>query len=230
MVNYRSAIIVPRDSPLRGLADLRGRTIATAFGSTTHRDAVRELADAGLSATDVHLVNLDQAEHAAVIGRGGAIRWGNIDAIATYDPTIAIANDRRLARTLKEWTSHGVVVASDDVVRRRRVELERFLEAYAQAFNAYAQNPSRFDSLYAEDSRLPLSRELYSVMAAPEPSLRATSPAGVTITLDSVRQRMLQRDAEIAFNLGILKKPLSVVGMLDLQIADRISSPAATSR
>ena len=75
MVRYRSAIVVPVGSKLQSLADLKGKTIAAAFGSTTHRDVVRILTENNLL-DQVKLVSLDQAEQAGVIERGGEERWG----------------------------------------------------------------------------------------------------------------------------------------------------------
>ena len=73
MVNYRSAFLVPPGSQAKILQDLLGKKVATAFGSTTHRDAVRILAEAGLEVgKNIQLVNVDQAEHVALIARGGS--------------------------------------------------------------------------------------------------------------------------------------------------------------
>ena len=109
LVNYRSAFVVPPDSTIHSVADLRGKIIATAFGATTHRDAVRVLSEAGIEASrDVTLVNVDQAEHASVVGAGAHHgRWGNIDAIATYDPTVVSAVSKKLAKIVYEWPSLG---------------------------------------------------------------------------------------------------------------------------
>lgn len=222
MVNYRSAFIVPPGSPAKTLRDLIGKKIATAFGSTTHRDAVRFLTEAGLEiGKDVTLVNVDQAEHAALIGRGGTGTWGEIAAIATYDPTIAVTVQGNNARVLKEWVSPAVVVAHEEIIKRRPDDLKRFLQAYVESFALYARDANRFDLLYSEDSRLPLPNEVYRSMASYEPNLEAKDVASVNIVLDSSQQEALQRNADSALSIGIIQKPVDTRKSLDMDLAER---------
>jgi sulfonate transport system substrate-binding protein len=222
LVNYRSAILVPPSSPLKELADLSGKKVATAFGSTTHRDAARILRDASLEVgTDVTFVNLDQAEHAALIARGGSEKWADIDAIATYDPTIAVTIEQKKARVLHEWISPAVVVASEDLIKNRSNDLMQFLRAYIESYSIYAKDPERFNALYSQDSRLPLSSEIYKQIAACEPNMAASKPSGVDIILDEKRQETMQRNAEIALSLGIIKKPVNMAQYTDVSLAER---------
>ena len=206
MVNYRSALLVPPDSPLKDLSDLRGRRIATAFGSTTHRDTVQRLIQSGLDVgKDVTMVNLDQAEHAALIARGGAQRWGDVDAIATYDPTIAVSLQANRARVLKEWASTAVVLAHTSVINNRADDLKRFIRAYTEAYTLYARDPDRFDTLYNADSRLPLPPLVYRNMASYEPNLSARDISSVNILLDAAQLDALQQNADAALSIGIIK-------------------------
>lgn len=221
MVNYRSAFLVPPGSPAKTLQDLIGKKVATAFGSTTHRDAVRFLAEAGLeNGKNMQLVNVDQAEHAALIARGGTEAWGEVAAIATYDPTIAVTVQGNHARILKEWVSPAVVVTHENVIRERSDDLRRFLQAYIEAFSIYAREPSRFDMLYTGDSRLPLPNEVYRSMAAYEPNLSAQDVNSIDILLDASQQEALQRNASAALNIGIIKRPVDVRSHIDLRLAE----------
>ena len=220
MTNYRSAFLVPPDSPVRGLKDLIGRKVGTAFGSTTHRDAVRILTEAGLRiGKDVQVVNVDQAEHAALIAKGGKDAWGEVSAIATYDPTIAVSVSGRRARVLKEWLCPAVVVTNEDMIRQRAQDLQHFLTAYIEAFAIYARDPRQFDGLYSEDSRLPLPDKVYRSIAAYEPNLSAKDPTLVNILLDASQQSLLQRNADVALKLGIIKRSVQVRDYVDLQLA-----------
>mgnify|MGYP001608037898 CR=1 FL=1 len=221
MVNYRSAIIVPPGSRLITLKDLAGKKVATALGSTTHRDTVRHLQEGGLNVgKDVSLVNVDQAEHAAVIARGGTDTWaGMIAAIATYDPTIAVAIQGNRARVLTEWVSPAVVVAHQDLVGGRSDHLQGFLQAYTESFAIYARDRNRFDMLYSEDSRLPLSPDVYRSMAAYEPNLMATDVSSIDISLDGSQQELLQRNADAALSMGIIKQRVEIQKHLDLGLA-----------
>ena len=221
MVNYRSAILVPMASPARTLRDLSGEKIAAAFGSTTHRDAVRIVDEAGLEVgKDIHFVSLDQAEHAGVIARGGNRHWGDFAAIATYDPTVAVAVLGKQARILIEWASPGVVVVSKTALDARTDDLRRFLGAYIEAFSIYAQNPNHFDALYEIDSRLPLSPPIYRMMAAYEPNLSVTDPSKISISIDAAQKVVYQRNADIAMRIGIIKQRVDIAAQLDSSLAE----------
>ena len=220
MVNYRSAIVVPIESPIKSIADLKGKTIGTAFGSTTHRDAVRILGDAGLQyGHDYELISIDQAEHAAVIEKGGRASWSGVDAIATYDPTIAIAVSRGLARVVTEWRSHAVVTASLATVEHRHTDLANFLAAYIEAFAIYAKNPQQANAWFEVDSRLPLTAAVYQTIANYEPNLSATSTASVNILLDDAFLSESQRNVSIAQTIGLLRTPIDVRSFVQLDAA-----------
>ena len=217
MTQYRSAIVVPVGSPIRSLSDLRGKTIATAFGSTTHRDLVRVLSDAGLEGA-VTLVSLDQAEHAAVIQKGGTEKWGELDAIGTYDPTIAAAVARGQARVLYAWASPGLVAAREKIIRERRPELEKFLLAYVDAYAVYAKDPARANAWYSGESRLPLTDSQYAEIAAFEPNMSAKDAAAVDVRITDEVIRNATRNADVALKLGILKSKLDVRILSDLTL------------
>ncbi len=220
MVNYRSALIVPPNSTLKTLSDLVGKKVATAFGSTTHRDVVRLFREAGLE-KDITLVNIDQAEHAALISKGGKDNWDGIDAIASYDPTIAISVYKNNARILMDWTSPAVIVASKEIVDNKPEELKRFLKAYIEANIIYAKNPANFNKLFSEESRLELPDNVYEEMAKMEPNLSAKTNSDVNILIDSTRERIHQTNADVALSIGIIKKQINVKDFIDIRSAEK---------
>jgi sulfonate transport system substrate-binding protein len=89
------AILVPQDSPIRTLADLKGKRIGVAKASSAHNTTVAALEKAGLSYTDVTPVYLPPADAAAAFARGA------IDAWTIWDPFYAIAQ-RGKVRVLAE--------------------------------------------------------------------------------------------------------------------------------
>ncbi|OZG69660.1 taurine ABC transporter substrate-binding protein [Bifidobacterium eulemuris] len=75
--------LVANDDSITQVADLKGANIAVPFGSTSHFSLLSALADAGLSETDVHLINLDPDKMAAAWTRG------EIDAAWVWDPVLS---------------------------------------------------------------------------------------------------------------------------------------------
>jgi sulfonate transport system substrate-binding protein len=92
------ALLVPADSPLRTVADLRGKTIGVAKGSSAHGQILLTLRRAGLSTSDVKLSFLQPAD------AYGAFTQHRIDAWATWDPYTSQAQLETGARSLADGT------------------------------------------------------------------------------------------------------------------------------
>ena len=78
-----SAILVAKDSPIRTLADLKGRKIALQKGSSSHYLLVRALEKAGLQWADIQPIYLAPADARAAFERK------SIDAWVIWDPFYA---------------------------------------------------------------------------------------------------------------------------------------------
>jgi sulfonate transport system substrate-binding protein len=89
------AIIVHKDSPIKTVADLKGKRVALNKGSNVHFLLVRALEDAGLSIRDIRPAYLPPADARAAFERG------SVDAWVIWDPFLAAAEDALEARTLR---------------------------------------------------------------------------------------------------------------------------------
>ncbi|MFN9646070.1 MAG: ABC transporter substrate-binding protein [Cyanobacteriota bacterium] len=69
------AVLVPHDSPLHALAELRGCRIAVEEGSTAHYVLVRALNKAGLNPTDVEMVFLSRSAALTQFRQGAVKAW-----------------------------------------------------------------------------------------------------------------------------------------------------------
>jgi sulfonate transport system substrate-binding protein len=88
------AVVVPKDSPLKSVADLKGKKVALNKGSNVHYLLVRALEQAGLKFSDVQPVYLAPADARAAFDRGA------VDAWAIWDPFLAAAEKQGSARIL----------------------------------------------------------------------------------------------------------------------------------
>jgi sulfonate transport system substrate-binding protein len=77
------AIVIPKQSTIRNVADLRGKKVALNRGSNVHYLLVRALAAANLKYTDIQPVYLTPADARA------AFEQNNIDAWVIWDPYFA---------------------------------------------------------------------------------------------------------------------------------------------
>lgn len=78
------AIVVPENSPIKTLADLKGKKLGFAKGSSAHNTTVAALEKAGLAYTDVTPVYLAPADAAT------AFSGGSLDAWTIWDPYLAL--------------------------------------------------------------------------------------------------------------------------------------------
>ncbi len=92
------AILLPKDSPIKTVADLKGKKIALNKGSNVHYLLVRALEKAGLKYTDVEVVYLPPADGRAAFEKGA------IDAWVIWEPYRAAAEMSSGARTLADGT------------------------------------------------------------------------------------------------------------------------------
>lgn len=90
------AIVVRRDSPIRRVADLKGRKVALNKGSNVHYLLLRALQEAGLRYRDIQPVYLTPADGRAAFERG------SVDAWVIWDPYLAAAQQQLQARVLRD--------------------------------------------------------------------------------------------------------------------------------
>ncbi|HEX9590673.1 MAG TPA: sulfonate ABC transporter substrate-binding protein [Bradyrhizobium sp.] len=95
------AILVPKDSKLTSVADLKGKKIALNKGSNVHYLLVKALEKAGVKYSEVEPVFLAPADARAAFERGA------VDAWVIWDPFQAAAEAATGARTLADGT--GIV-------------------------------------------------------------------------------------------------------------------------
>jgi sulfonate transport system substrate-binding protein len=95
------AIVVPKDSPIRSVADLKGKKVALNKGSNVHFLLVKVLEKHGLKYSDIQPVFLPPADARAAFERG------SVDAWVIWDPFLAAVESQTGARIVAD--GRGVV-------------------------------------------------------------------------------------------------------------------------
>ena len=113
------AILVADSSPIKSVADLKGKKVALNKGSNVHYLLVRALENAGLKYSDIHPIYLPPADARA------AFEGGNVDAWVIWDPFLTVARVATKARTLVDGT--GLVANREFFVAHRK-----FVEAHPE--------------------------------------------------------------------------------------------------
>jgi sulfonate transport system substrate-binding protein len=92
-------ILVPGNSPIRSLAELKGKRVAFGKGSSAHSILLKALKYAGLSYNDIQPAYLGPSEATA------AFNGGKIDAWVAWDPYYALAEEQFGARVIASTES-----------------------------------------------------------------------------------------------------------------------------
>ena len=151
------AILVREGSPVRTVADLRGRRVAYTRGSSAHNFVVKALEKAGLSLSDIQSTPLQPSDAAA------AFRSGAVDAWAIWDPFLAVAQQDPAARVL---VREAEVAPSNNFFLARRAwaasapeQVTALLDAINGASAWAAANPDALAELLAQVTGVPLAAQ-----------------------------------------------------------------------
>ena len=135
------AILVPHDSPIRSVAELKGKKVALNKGSNVHYLLVRALEEAGLSIRDITPVYLPPSD-----GRA-AFDSRRVDAWVIWDPFQAAAEVQLNARTLRDGEglvdNHQFYLASQAFADRHPQVIQVLIEELQQVGAEAEANPQQ---------------------------------------------------------------------------------------
>lgn len=187
-----TALVVPKDSPIQSVQDLKGKKIAATKGTDPFLFLLRSLSQEGLSKSDVEILALQHAD-----GRA-ALEQGRVDAWAGLDPLMAgseiEAGSRLLYRNVA-FNTYGFLNTTESFANVYPDYVKRVIAAYEQARAWILANPEETASLIAQETKLPLevarlqlSRNDFSQPVPGEEHLAALkSAAPILVEEDLVR-------------------------------------------
>ncbi|HEX7882697.1 MAG TPA: sulfonate ABC transporter substrate-binding protein [Afipia sp.] len=192
------AILVPKDSPLKSVADLKGKKVALNKGSNVHYLLVKALEKAGLKYTDIETVFLAPADARAAFERGA------VDAWVIWDPFQAAAEVATQARTLADGT---------DIVSNYQFYFssQKFLAADSKVIDLVLAQLSEVDDWAKSDIKA-VAEQLSPSVGLPVPVLELAlkrQSYGIKPINDKVIAEQ-QQVADTFFTLGLLPKPIKI--------------------
>ena len=148
-----TALVVRKDSPIRTLADLKGKKIAATKGTDPFLFTLRALHTVGLTRDDVELVNLQHPD-----GRT-ALANGQVDVWAGLDPHMAAAQiddgDRLLYRNV-DFNTYGFLDAREAFLQQYPETVARVLKVYEMARVWIIAHPDDAAKIVSEESKISL--------------------------------------------------------------------------
>src|SRR5262249_739899 len=145
-----TALVVPKDSPLKSVAELKGKRIAATRGTDPFFFILRTLQANGLKQSDVELVNLQHPD-----GRT-ALERGQVDAWAGLDPHMAAselqAGSRLLSRNI-DFNTFGTLNVREEFLKTHPEVLRSVLVQYERARTWILAHPAEAVQILAEAAK-----------------------------------------------------------------------------
>ena len=192
------AIVVPKGSGLRTLADLKGKKIALNKGSNVHYLLLKALEKAGVAYADIQPVFLPPADARAAFERG------SVDAWAIWDPFLAAAEKQLGARVLADGkglvANYQFYLASRTYAEKNPEILRIVLDEVAKVDDWGRNNPDEVATILSAQTGL--SKEVVALAA----SRYAYGVKPVSVDVIASQQRV----ADAFSNLKLIPKPIIV--------------------
>ena len=192
------AILVPKDSTLISVADLKGKKVALNKGSNVHYLLVKALEQAGLKYTDIQPVFLAPSDALA------AFTHGSVDAWVIWDPYEAAAEASTGARILADGTG---LVANHQFY----FSSKKFLAGDAKAVDVVLEALNEADE-WTRNNIQTVAAQLGASIGLP-PSVLAVSLKRESYGILPISDEVIasqQRIADTFVGLGLLPKAITV--------------------
>ena len=194
-----SAILVLKDSPLRTLADLRGKKVALQKGSSAHYLLVRAVEKGGLKWSDIQPIYLTPADARAAFERK------SVDAWAIWDPFYAAIELAIQPRVL----SNGRGLSGNNSFY---LASRAFADSHAGVITALFEELTRADRLVQQDraGAIKLIADFSGLDAGVVNLFLQRRPPSPVGPIQNATVRDQQRVADAFHQLGLIPKPVDV--------------------
>ena len=213
-----AAIVVPADSTITDVAGLKGTKVAATKGTDPYFFLLQALNEAGLSQTDVEIINLQHADGQAALVRGDVQAWAGLDPITAQ----AEANDgvKLIYRNI-DFASYGVLNAREAFLESSPELVETVLGCYEQARAWIKANPDEAAALLAKEASL--DPEVARVV------LTERTVTDVSIVPADAQRQVLERILPILVAEGQVRSEEEVRAALESLYAPEFAQKVASS-
>ena len=148
-----SGFLVLPNSPIKTVADVKGKKIAVTKGTDPYFYLLRSLDANGLEPTDVQIVHLQHPEGKV------ALEQGRVDAWVGIDPHLSaaqLAGARTVYRN-KDYALPAVLNTRESFLKEQPEAVKTVLKVYERARRWIIDNPKETAALVADETKLPLA-------------------------------------------------------------------------
>jgi ABC-type nitrate/sulfonate/bicarbonate transport system substrate-binding protein len=199
------SLMVGKDSPVAGSAELAGKKLGVSFGSDSHLDTLVWLKANGL-AGKISLVNIAPAELATALANR------SVDAIVIRQPQVLRLAEQAGARILQSWPFHFVAIVKSKFMKAHPAAVEEFLAALQDAMFFIAQNPEQSAAWFAEYLRT--DPALIRRASKDDPNYEAGSIAQINLAVTPADRVMIEKWAADAYTERMIKAKVDLGALL----------------
>lgn len=146
-----AAVVVGADSPITSVTELAGKKIAATKGTDPYFFLLQALREAGLSESDVEIINLQHSDGQAALARGDVDAWAGLDPIMA---TTELKDGARLIYRNVDFNSYGVLNAREKFIAESPELIDSVLGCYEDARTWIAENPDGAAEILATEASL----------------------------------------------------------------------------
>jgi sulfonate transport system substrate-binding protein len=146
-----ATLVIPANSRLRSVKDLKGRKIAANRGTDPYIFLLRSLDKFGLKARDVEIIQLAHADGKTALEKGDVDAWAGLDPLTAKSEIDA---QSRLLYRNPEFNSYGVLNVREDFARENPGLVLSVLRSYEQARLWALKNPEGLKKVLIEEAKL----------------------------------------------------------------------------
>jgi len=191
-------ILVPANSEIRTIADLKGKRIGFTKGSSAHNVVISTLEKAGLTYADITPVYLTPPDAVP------AFASGSIEAWAVWDPYFAIGEKRQNGRILvnahEVARTNSFYLANRDFANAHVRETREVIDGLAEA------------ARWAEDNRAGVAAALAAVTGVPL-DVQTVAANRASFLIGPVSDDIVTTQQAVAdrfHKLGLIPKPIAI--------------------
>ncbi|HWJ78690.1 MAG TPA: aliphatic sulfonate ABC transporter substrate-binding protein [Niallia sp.] len=192
-----NAIVIPKDSSVKEIADLKGKKVGVAKGSSGYNFLFLALDTAGLTDKDIELIQLQPDEARPALDNG------SIDAWAIWDPYVTTAVYQTGAKVLVSGEDLGIMMPSFLIARTKFTEehadlTELFLKTYEEVRQYYVEHIDEISEEVAKSQKVDVEI-IKTVLEKTDTRLSPTTPE---------YQKAHQDQADFLYSVGGIDKKL----------------------
>lgn len=218
MMYNRVCLYVPPQSKIHTLKELEGKHILGPVGAAAERVAFAELQAAGVNTSRLRAGSFDMSQQAAMIKTANnKSAWPGVDALYGFDPFPAIFELNGDARMLGCGNVVSVIVASRDMVEKRRAELESFLRAFTLSWYRFAQAPSQTNKWFSDESRLNVGDDVLDKCASVEPNRWVKKIGDVRLDFADADLKVVDAAMDFLVERGVVKTRFDYRKLMNLE-------------